>query len=137
MTRYVQGNSTGTFTVKNVGGVQTLSAGINDGQTAYWSADPTSATRRMLFADIIKGSPNYSINMFYCNTAASGNDALDTDFRTQVLLASPSFTNHQFTAGVGALAFDQVAGVLDCVNVTWELYSVRFHICDLAAVVIS
>lgn len=137
MSAFGNGNSSANSSVKVVNGVLTYSAFINDGQTTYWPCDPTTATRRMLFVDIIKGSPNYSLNFFFCNSQTASPDVLVTDYQTKVLLTTPSATNHSFTPAVGALAFDQSAGTLDAVNLSWSLDSVKMHICDLAVIVIS
>jgi hypothetical protein len=132
------GNSGTTFSAKNVGGVITKSAGINDGQIMYLPLDPTAATRRMLFVDVTKGSPNYSFSWFYCLSATASPDVTQADFTTQVQAATPSFTNHAFrgTTATG-LAFSEAAGTLDCVNVFWPLQMHRMHICDVAAVKIA
>jgi hypothetical protein len=137
MTAYGSGNSVYCFSIKHVAGVQTLGGIIQNGGVTYWSADPTAATRRMFFVDIARGTPNFSLRAFSCNSQTAAPDVTTTDFLNQVVAPTPAFTNHSLGAsGEGALAFSESNGVLDCVNISWNKF-VRVHICDLAVVKLS
>ncbi len=125
------------FSAKKVGSTLTKSSVITLTENWFWPAVSTAATRRCLFVDIIKGSPNYTMSVFFCNGATAAPDVTAADFAALVASASPSATNHVFKQNIGALAFDQSAGTLDCVNVSWSAFSEVFHICDLATVVIA
>jgi len=103
------------------------------GATVYCPADQTAATRRMLFVDITKGSPNYTIGWFMANTAVAAPDVLVADFLGVMELSTPSFTGHGVASSPYAVATNETTqGVLDCVNVAWDRTTPTMDICDIA-----
>jgi hypothetical protein len=103
---------------KKVG--STLTQGTAIGSPVIWGNLGTDPARRsLLFADITKGSPNYTIN-FFARTALSVSDPTATDFVTQMSLASPSLANH--AAGTNqTIAVDEgTDGTLDSLNLFWS-----------------
>lgn len=131
---YYAGNTTnscaGIVTVKGV----TTASGVSAVAVQFnFPADPTAATRRMVFTDIFKGSPNYTFRVFIPNAAVAAPDVLNTDFLAQLVKTTPSFTNHTYGASSGAVAVNEaVNGTLDCVNIWWNRSVPKIHICDLA-----
>lgn len=126
------------YSAKDIGGTLTeTSFTITGGTNWIWPADVTAATRRCLFVDIVKGSPNYALNILYCKSATAAPDISASDFSSLVQTTTPSESNHSFLTNKGAVAFDQSAGELDCINLQWTGIYAQLHICDLAVVVIS
>ena len=130
MTRYGMGNSTLT-PGKRVGSTISVFSGF--ATAPFFTADATTATRRMMFVDLTKGSPNFTFAALFCSGTAASPDVLDTDFLAQVVLSTPSFTNHTYSGG-STLAVSETDGTLTHVNVAWNRSTPTFEICDLAVV---
>jgi hypothetical protein len=107
--------------------------------TNAWVGSAQPATRRnLLFLDILKGSPNYTLHGFYRDSTV-GADVTRAKFIEQVEVVSSVVSNHSWTDGgpLGAgktLAFDEVAGALDTVNIAWDRSAPKIYISDLAIV---
>jgi hypothetical protein len=113
-----------------VGSVETTSAtNIN------FQMSTVSNTRSMLFLDIIKGSPNYTMKAFYRN-AYGAFDSTPAVFLAAVGHATPSATSHTYVSPTGtALAINTgTNGILDTVYVGWNLLTPRLFISNLAVV---
>lgn len=124
------------WAAKKVGTTLTLSSNMS---TSTIPADATTATRRMFFVDVTKGSPNYSIASFYPDATASAAspDVTVDDFLNTVVLSSPAFTNHT-THGPVNLAVDEgTDGALTAINIAWDRTLPTFEICDVAVVRLS
>ncbi len=68
------------------------------GNVGIFAADPTATTRRMFFADFIRGSGTFTARYFGCNSATAFPDVTTNDFLTQIVSATPTFANHTYTA---------------------------------------
>lgn len=136
MTGYYHGNSNFAFSAKGVAGVYTIGPIVGNGDVTYLPADFTTATRRMLFVDIGKGSPNYTVRVFYPNQPTAAPDVLSSDFINWYTAVNPQFTNHNFPGAV-SMAFSESGGTLDCINVSWNNVQAPCHICDLAVAKIA
>lgn len=109
----------------------------NNSGGANMPADPTTATRRVMIADITRGSPNFSISTFWDTGIVAIPDVLASDFVSLMTQNVPSFANH-VVAGPFATAYNEgTNGVLDCVNVSWDTNNLGLEVCDVAAVVMS
>jgi hypothetical protein len=98
---------------KNVGGVETGGASITGAAAFLFCNDYTDPTVvNPLFIDITKGSPNYSLNMFYANNSFVA--MTSAQYVTQSLATIPTDANCAYSGAV-TLAFDQTAGTLDSV----------------------
>ena len=128
-THYLQQTSGDPFAFSRVGSVET---------TSVTNATPNIGTvngiRVCLFLDIIKGSPNYTFKLFYCNGTPS--DTTPTTFLAQVASAAPALGGHTYASPTGtSLAIDTgTNGILDTVYVGWNLLTPRIFIGNLAVV---
>lgn len=121
---------------KKIGSTITIGGTMS---TCSITADATTTTRRFMFVDIIKGSPNYTINGFYpagVNVAAAP-DVLYTDWLSQFDVASPSFTNHTYNSGTTLAVDEATDGTLNAVNVAWNQLTPTIEICDVAVLRLS
>lgn len=90
----------------------------------------------LLFVDITKGSPNYSINIFGPTTNGGVNPATAADFLTQVVQATPAFGFHSYSAA-GTIAASEVAGAFNAVTAWWGSALTVFEITDHAVVLLA
>jgi len=98
--------------------------------------DATAAFRSLWCVDITKGSPNYTFNLYMRNSAAVSDVTL-SNFLANVELASPAVNAQHFQSTQQTLAFDEVAGTLDHVNIAWDRTDPKIEISDLAIVRLS
>ena len=128
--------SSNVMAAKRVGSTATSnSSTIDSADFMGLKADATLAHRSLLFVDITRGSPNYTINaaLAYDYWSAGTGDATLADFLLQAETASPSHTNH--VAGTAkTLAVDESTGAFNAVNIGWNKTSPTIEICDLAVV---
>jgi hypothetical protein len=96
----------------------------------------TSANQDMIFVDILKGSPNYSVFMFGPNINGGFTGCTSAQFFTQVIAATPSFGQHAYTGAV-TIPFDESAGPLNAVSVWWGDTAVVCEINDMAVVLLA
>lgn len=90
----------------------------------------------LLFVDITKGNPNYSINIFGPTTNGGVNAASAADFLAQVVQATPVFGFHTYT-GAGTIAASEVAGTFNAVSAWWGSALTVFEITDHAVVLLA
>lgn len=83
----------------------------------------------MLFVDITKGSPNYSLKLFHF-TNASGTAPVCTlsDFNTQSVSTTPAFTGHAFTAAQTVAVDETADGAFDAACFWWNQVSPTIQI---------
>lgn len=86
----------------------------------------------MIIAHIIKGSPNYTCNIFY-PTAATSATTRD-EFLTQAVAVTPTQTSHTWDSAGNTVAFDEVAGTLDHVCIGYNRSEATVEITDIAVV---
>lgn len=136
---YDLANNTGQpwYPGKYINTTLTTGTGLGAGSYNAFLFDSTTANRAVMFLDITKGSPNFSIALL-CNAAPAGTQsASDVDLATytaQVALSSPAFTNHiQFSTQT--LAIDEATnGYFDGYNIAWDRTNPNIEISDLAVV---
>lgn len=102
-----------------VAGVQTDGTFLDNMGIA---TDTNSIGPSMIFCDITKGSPNFSVRL-YCLKQASSNVGInETVFEQQSVIDTPSlFGGNYVNAAAQTLAFDEANGTLDAAFVYWNL----------------
>jgi len=89
--------------------------------------------RGVIFVDITKGSPNYTVNVF-SPTSITLADVTQTAFFTQVAAEVSSISNYAFGTP-RTIAVDEGNGILNAVNIGWDKsVSGTIEISDLAIV---
>lgn len=96
-------------------------------------AATAGADRSLFFVDILKGSPNFTLQCFgWQNTGAAPVDVSLTNFLLQMELATPNQANHTFSA-TQTLAVDEgVDGSLDNFMMSWDRTSPEIEVSDIA-----
>lgn len=115
---YYHVKSTLAYTAKNVNNV--VSLGTAGNVDLYLPADATAGVRRMLFIDVTKGSPNWTLKLFFPNVVPSA--ALDVsvaDFIDTVQMPIPTYTGHT-SSTLPSLAFNETAGAINSVFCGWN-----------------
>lgn len=112
----------------------TLTAGGSTGDfSLFWNS---TTLRSCLFVDITKGSPNFTFNIF-CFNIANGFISSDTSLATylaNVVLPSPSVTNHAMSGAI-TLAIDEATnGYFDSVGIAWDRTDALIEISDVCVV---
>lgn len=90
----------------------------------------------LLFVDVTKGNPNYSIQAFGPTTNGGIGVASAADFLTQVVQATPAFLNHTYVAAL-TIAASEVAGAFNAVTAWWGSALSVFEITDHALVLLA
>lgn len=92
-----------------------------------------TTTRNVMYCDLVKGSPNYTLKLFARNTWTYA-DVSKATFDAQALLVSPTVANHgQLTDRT--LAVDEATnGTLNCVNFSWDRTDFLLEISDISVV---
>lgn len=102
-------------------------------------ADVTATTRKMIFVDVVKGVPNWTISLFNPNAAPSSTVDVSVDeFLTTATSNAPVFVNHGYTTFT-PIAFDEDAGIVDHICIYWSTSAVAtwLEISDLAVINMS
>lgn len=94
--------------------VSTLTTGTAFGGSAIYLQ---TAVLSMYFIDIIKGSPNYSFQLFKPTGAAT---PTLSDFLTQAASGVPAFTNHALSTAVTVAVDEATDGTFDHGCVWWD-----------------
>jgi hypothetical protein len=108
---------------------------ITSGANAYYPelVDATTAGRGVLFLDVTKGSPNFTLNVF-ARTVATSNDVDLATYLAQVVLDSPTVTNHTFL-GAQTLAIDEATnGFFNAVGFAWNRSDALIELSDVTVV---
>lgn len=120
------------YAYKNVNGVETLGNQITSGGCYYTAAVTTK--RWCYVMEFVKGSPNWTVQDVHISNSAAADQSLGT-----LMLAMEAAT----MAGVQALipgsalgnaavmAFDEVAGPINAVNVGWSMASRPLEISEV------
>lgn len=122
-----------------VGSTYTLSAAdISSTATCVFGNGAASATadRTVLMCDITKGSPNYTVNGMLCNNSAVA-DVSQATFLAQMLIDPPVIAQHVYGNTPQAMAFSEVPGSLNAVNVWFNRQAINVELEDLAVTVLS
>ncbi len=96
----------------------------------YHPADPATLTRRLFFADFIRGSGTFTARCFYCNSTAASPDVSSDDFYYMMQMAIPVLTNHTYTNASPARAFSESNGVLNNAWAYWTGLPAKVYIYD-------
>lgn len=134
----VSGVST-IFPAKRVGSTITRGAALNSAWAIGNQAAADAADRTVLFAQIAKGSPNFSIRAFYRLTTSSTPpaDISSATFLTEMnVLGTPVITNHSFSSAQTLAVNEGTDGSLDHVAFSWDR-TTGIEICDIAVARIS
>jgi hypothetical protein len=119
---------------KKVGTTLTSTALINSTLTAA----PATGYRSVIFVDILKGSPNFTFNIF-CrdNNSTATTDITRAEFLTQMQQATPALTTHTLS-GTQTQAVDEATdGFFDSVNVYWSQTGTPMELSDIAVARLS
>jgi len=103
---------------------------FGQGTAAPWVANP-----QMFFVDITKGSPNYSVSLWYISNGQTAGLETRADFLSYLVQASPSKTGHTYSAAPGSVLAPALA--VDAVNVSWDRTDFFPEILDLSIVTFS
>lgn len=108
--------------------------GGGDLEPATWNIGAGDSNRTCLFVDIIKGTPNWSVQVFR-NTATACTDVDQATFNAQVVNENAVVGGHGFTPvdPWGGVA-ESTYGVLNYLNIHWNHTTPIFKISDLAVV---
>ena len=106
-----------------------------------WDQSPrlinvTTENRSCLFADITKGSPNFTVALFSRNVNTASDVTLET-YLTNVELSSPSVTNHIMSNNQTQAIDEATNGYFNAVNIGWDRTSPVIELSDIAVVKIS
>jgi hypothetical protein len=87
--------------------------------------------RWLLFLDITKGSPNFTLNTFCCNNMNAVDSSKET-FEATVAVEACSLPNHAFGTA-RTLAVDEAAdGYLNAICFGWDRTVHKIELCDVA-----
>lgn len=136
---YDLANNTGQpfYPATYIGTTLTLGSGLYGGSYNTFLFDSTTANRALMFLDITKGSPNFSLKMFSNAAPAGTQTATDVDlatYLTQVSLTSPSLTGHVMSNTQTIAVSEATNGFFNAVNISWDRSSPNIEISDLAVV---
>jgi len=126
-------NTQGFRSAKIVGTTVTDDGATGTASIFYDAEYVTTLYRTAFSIDIIKGSPNYTARLFYRTTTTAG-DVTEDQFLAAMEAATPVLTGHTYGGARAGIAMDEVAGVLDHVNLSWDRASTPFEISSLAVV---
>jgi hypothetical protein len=130
----------GYYGAKKVGSVLTFTAAdvtSSGNQVASGNgAALGAADLQVLFCDITKGSPNYTISGMV-NTSAVAQNISAATFLAQMVVDPPVIAGHAYGNTPQTLAFDEVGGVLSSAQVWFDRSSIQIEIADLAVAVLS
>lgn len=130
------GQVTSTFVpATKVGTALTVGAGV---LACYWNVSTTGTddTFEMLFVDVTKGSPNYTLQCFGFSVNGGSTNVSQAQFLAQVVAATPAFTGHTYTGGT-TVAASEAAGVFNAVTAWWSDTVVKPEIADMAVVLLA
>lgn len=103
---------------KKVGAVITTGTGFSSNQAV--NAQTVNNYRSVLFAEITKGSPNYSFRLFHRN-ALGTNDYTVANLTMVMEAAVPALADHTFTAAQTLAVDEGVDGTLTAAQFYWNL----------------
>lgn len=96
----------------------------------------TLANRGLIFCDVTKGNPNYTMNLFIPSNT-TGADISSTTFLSQMELTTPSLGSYTYTAGQTLAVNEGTDGTLTAANISWDRTFPSIEICDLAVAILS
>jgi len=98
--------------------------------------DATTANRGVIFLDITKGSPNFTLAVTIYPWANSSTDVSVAAYLTQLSIAVPSLPDHVNYEGTTAtVAVDEATnGYFNAINIAWDRSDALIEISDIAVV---
>lgn len=136
---YNSGGFTGPYmwTARKVGASLTLGNELfaGSGESFAVAADPATGYRSVMLLTITKGSPNYTLQLFY-TLAAYNVDVSYADFYALVDAAVPARTNY-LTSLSRTIACDESTGSFNAVNFHWSKASPNIELSDIAVARLS
>ena len=139
---YTIANTNPMVAAARVGSAWTIGAAVSPipiGLAAR--ADGSNDGRQLLFVDVATGSPNYTVSAFAYNANSYAGGSSYATFMNLMPSTAPVLSGYTYTSG--AVAFSQVAGTLDTVQIMWPIpdtvsqYSGFLDIYDLAVAVLA
>lgn len=120
--------------IKKVG--TTVTSGSAFFPTSQWGigagAESNAADRTVLFLDITKGSPNYTLQLFgWINTGVAPVDVSFANFKEQMILSAPSISGHAMS-DTQDIAITELDGAFNAVTFSWNQTLPQIEIEDIA-----
>lgn len=126
-------NNTSFVAAKKVGSSLTQSAAFIQNAAVQCQAATNTADRGFMFIDITKGSPNYTLNLFYlANT--SGHDESVAKFLLLMEISGSNVvsSSYAYSADQTIACNEAVDGTFDSINISWNTSTPFIEICDIA-----
>ncbi len=119
---------------RRVGTTDTFVAAANSTHAVTQNTG-TLQRRTLLYVEITKGSPNYTVKYYAANGALAMQDFSERDFLDGLEQAGTPVVNTQtmFASSAMAVACDETAGVFDTVNLFWNRTTYPLELYALAA----
>lgn len=124
-------NATGFAPAKRVGSTLTTGTVLAANAAIPCKAASNTADRAMISIDIIKGSPNYSFQLFAPNNTVPA-DMSAASFLTLMEATTPASTSYVFSSAQTLAVNQATDGTLDNINISWDHSSPWIEICDIA-----
>ena len=134
-TNYAVSGTGSLFGAKKVGSTITRTSAISTAWAMGNGAASDSADRTLLYVELTKGSPNFSVRCFFRTTTSSTPpaDISEATFLEQLAVSgTPTVTNHSFPAAQNLAVDEGADGDLDHVQFYWDRAMPEMEICDLA-----
>lgn len=125
----------GRGVMKKVGSTKTIAGGNTLEYYRVATDTGTLARRSLLFLELTKGSPNFSVTCWNLALAGVGKDFTPAHLLEALEQAGSVVVNGE-TLGTGTInnvAFDEAAGALDTVDVLWNKAAFPLQVYALAA----
>lgn len=135
--RYVVSGVGNFFPAKRVGSTITRGTTLETAWCIGNGAAAATADRTLLFAQILKGSPNFSFRLFYRSNTAPVDISQALFLEQMQVLGTPVVTDHVFSAAQTLAVDEGVNGALNHVHVMWAVPTPEIEIEDLAVARIS
>src|ERR1041385_4377365 len=140
--KYMLGNGSyfdsGIAAAKRIGSTLTTDAFSNSpfpGATYLFDSADGNGNRVVLFLDITKGSPNFSIKPFYYKGGGTPVDVSTDTFLANMEYTSPAITGHAIGNETKTMAIDEATNCyFNAVNIAWDRTTPAIEISDVAVV---
>jgi len=124
---------------KRIGNTNTIGSSLTQigfGQQQFTFYYCGTANRSVLFLDITKGDPNFTlqVKLFAGYGYGSSEDVSIEEFLTQLPLSSPALIGHYTTASVDIAVDEAADGFFNAVNISWDRTSPAIEVSDVKVV---
>lgn len=114
-----------------IGTTTTVGTSIGSPRIAKGAAAATNDFT-LHFVDIVRGSPNYTVNYWgYGADVPSTDTASETEFLKQAVASLPTWANHG-DGTARTIAFSEAVNALDTVQIFWQRTELQIEIAGLA-----